>query len=209
MLVFVDESGDSGLKIGKGSISHFIVTLVVFEDHDEAEAVDQRIALLRRELRLHPQFEFHFNKCRPTIRTAFLHAIVPYSFFYYGIVINKAKLYGEGFQYKESFYKYISSLVFENAKAHLDNATVILDGSGSKDFRAQLQAYLKKRINSPQTSRRISKVKIQDSGRNNLIQLADMVCGAIARSYRKDKEDAQDYRKIIKSREIYVQTWPK
>lgn len=132
MLVFVDESGDSGLKIGEGSTSHFVVALVVFEDNEEAEAADQRISLLRRELRLHPGFEFHFNKCHPGIRKAFLNAITPYNFFYFGIVINKAKLYGEGFRYQEPFYKYVSSLVFENAKPHLDDATVIFDGSGSK-----------------------------------------------------------------------------
>lgn len=209
MLAFVDESGDAGLKIGKGSTAHFIVALVLFEENDEAQAVDQRISLLRRELRLSPNFEFHFNKCRSDIRIAFLKAIMPYNFFYFGIVINKAKLYGEGFQHKETFYKYISSLVFENAKPYLDDATVVFDGSGSKDFRSQLQTYLKRRINSPNSGRKIRKVKIEDSSRNNLIQMADMVCGAIARSQHAVKKDAQDYRTVIKSREIYVQTWPK
>ncbi|MBD3338866.1 MAG: DUF3800 domain-containing protein [Candidatus Lokiarchaeota archaeon] len=48
MLVFVDESGDSGLKINKGSSKFFIVTLVLFEEDDEANAADQRIDLLRK-----------------------------------------------------------------------------------------------------------------------------------------------------------------
>jgi len=95
-------------------------------------------------MRLSPEFEFHFNKCRKHFREQFLKAVAPYQFFYYGIVINKdpGKLWGEGFQYKESFYKYACSLVFENAKAFLSNATVVIDGSGSKDFRRQLERYL-------------------------------------------------------------------
>ena len=50
MLVFIDESGDSGLKVTQGSSRYFTVSLVVFEDHDEALACDKRIELLKREL---------------------------------------------------------------------------------------------------------------------------------------------------------------
>jgi hypothetical protein len=51
-------------------------------------------------------------------------------------------------------------------------------------------------------------VKIQDSLSNNLIQMADMVSGAIARSFT-DKPDAAEYRRLIKALEIYVQLWPR
>ena len=47
MLVFVDESGDAGLKINQGSSPHFVVALVVFEDNEEATVLEQRIQLLR------------------------------------------------------------------------------------------------------------------------------------------------------------------
>ena len=40
MLVLIDESGDSGLKTEQGSSRFFTIGLVVFEDHDEAQAVD-------------------------------------------------------------------------------------------------------------------------------------------------------------------------
>ncbi|MBI4287519.1 MAG: DUF3800 domain-containing protein [Chloroflexi bacterium] len=75
MLVFVDESGDPGLKPDSGSSRYFVIALVVFEDNDEAEAVDRRIELLRREMRLNPRFEFSFNRCRRDFREQFLKAI--------------------------------------------------------------------------------------------------------------------------------------
>ncbi len=87
MLVYVDESGDPGLKIAQGSSSHFVVALVVFQDEDEAHVLEQRVALLRHELDLDPRFEFKFNKCSAEIRKAFLKAVAPYDFFYYGISI--------------------------------------------------------------------------------------------------------------------------
>lgn len=209
MLVFIDESGDPGLKIGSGSTDYFIVTLVAFEENEEALLTDQRIELLKHELGFPPHFEFHFTKVKGAYRIAFLSAVASYGFFYFGIVINKRKLTGEGFKFKESFYKYACGLVFENAKPYLSNATVVIDGSGSREFRRQLGTYLRRRINDSKTDARvIGKIKIQDSKRNNLLQLADMVCGAVARSYSQ-KEDAKTYRALVAHREIYVQLWPK
>jgi hypothetical protein len=89
MLIFIDESGDSGLKIEKGSSRYFTISMVVFEDNDEALSCDQRIELLKKELGLPSDYEFHFKRNSDLVRRAFLAAVSPYSLFYYGIVINK------------------------------------------------------------------------------------------------------------------------
>ncbi len=210
MLVFVDESGDPGLlKIGCGGSKYFVVTLVIFEDKEEAEAADRRIELFKKKLSVPPKFEFHFHENKPETRKRFLRMVSRFSFFYFSIVINKTKLYGEGFKDKNFFYKYTSRLVFENAKPYLRNAKVVFDKSGSKTFRGELSRYLKEKINENHTDRLIKKVKMEKSHSNNLIQLADMVCGAVFRSYNLTKIDWREYRNIIKHREIYVQFWPK
>ena len=38
MLVSVDESADAGMKLGQGSSPFFVVTVVMFDDHDAAQA---------------------------------------------------------------------------------------------------------------------------------------------------------------------------
>lgn len=204
MLVFIDESGDTGRKLDSGSSRYFVIALVLFEDNEEAIACDQKISLLKKEMRLSDNYEFKFNRMRREQREVFLNGVSPYSFFYFGIVINKdpKKLYGEGFRVKESFYKYACSLVFENAKPYLKDTTVVIDGSGSREFKKQLQTYLRKK-----TSGAIKKVKMQSSHSNNLIQLADMIVGSIHRSFSK-KGDKDVYRPIIRPREFKVQVWP-
>ena len=146
MLVFVDESGDAGMKVAQGASKFFVVTAVLFEDRDEANQCDERINLIRTELGLSEHFEFHFNKCSQSIRRAFLEAMAPYSFFYLAVVVNKTKLHSPAIAIKESLIKYSTRLVFENAKPYLRDAIVVVDASGSKDFRNQLSRYLKKRI---------------------------------------------------------------
>jgi hypothetical protein len=209
MLVFVDESGDPGLKFGQGSSEFFVLTLVIFHKNDEAHACDTAINIIRQELNLNPLSEFKFNKLRDQSRRHFLQAIANHKFVYYSIVVNKAKLTGAGFKFKEPFYKYVCSLAFNNCKKYLNVALIIIDGSGSREFRQQLQTYLKAKVNDKTDVRAcIKKVKIEDSKKNNLLQLADMVCGAIAKDF-PSPSGSVSYRSLIKSREGYVQFWPK
>jgi hypothetical protein len=209
MLVFIDESGDSGLKIEEGSSRFFTVALVVFEDNDEAINCDKRIELLKSELGWEKGSEFHFKKNSDKVRQIFFESVLPYNFFYYGIVINKDpdKLYGDGFKNKSSFYKYTCGLVFENAKDKLNKSIVIIDKSGNNDFRKQLSKYLKRKMNGDRTM--IKKVKMQKSESNNLLQLADYIAGAVNRSVVGKRKNSQEFRNMLGRREIQVQIWPK
>ena len=96
--------------------------------------------------------------------------------------------------------------MFQNAKPNLDNATVVIDASRSRDFRNQLKKYLQKRIKEENGRELIKKVKTSRSHGNNLIQLADMISGAIWRSFHHQD---RSYRQIVSARELGVQVWPK
>ena len=209
MLVFVDESGDSGLKLGKGSSEFFVLTLVIFTENEAANTSDLAVDTIRTILNLSDRTEFKFNKLNDKGRRHFLSSVSNHEFTYYSVVINKAKLTGKGFSFKESFYKYVCQMAFNNCREYLQDATIIIDGSGSREFRQQLQTYIKGKINDKNDVRAcIKKVKIEDSKKNNLLQLADMICGAVARSYTS-KKDEPPYRSLILRREGYVQFWPK
>jgi hypothetical protein len=207
MLVFVDESGDCGMKRKEGTSELFVIAAVTFNDNQDAENCDKRIAELRQECFRSKNLEFKFNKCCDDYREAFLKGVAEFDFFYLAFGLNKAKLYGPGFEFKDSFYKYTAKLLFENAKPYLRDASVLIDRTGNREFRQQLERYLKSRINID--SEIIRKVKTEPSHSNNLLQLADMICGAVARSLRTEKADRFRFRKLIGHRETSVQVWPK
>ena len=209
MLVFIDESGDSGMKKREGSSQYFFVTAVMFEDNEDAAACDVRIDRLREEMRLHPRFEFHFNSCSDAFRKQFLQTIGPFHFFYHVFGLNKHRLWSDGFQDRHSFYKYATGLVFENARPHLRNAKVVIDKTGNHEFRAHLAKYLKRKMNEGGAELLIRKVSMEGSHTNNLLQVADMVCGAVARSYNQQKKECGIYRELVSHRELRVQVWPK
>jgi hypothetical protein len=209
MLVFLDESGDTGRKLDQGSSAYFVVSLVLFLDNDEALACDQRIGLLRKELALDGSYEFHFSNNAKRVRLAFLEAVNPYSFTFITVCVNKdpQKLYGDGFKTKSSFYKYACQMAFTNALPYLDAATVIIDRSGNATFQGELRKYLRNKLQD-HNRQRIKKMKSQQSHSNNLLQLADYCVGVSNRKIQL-KKDWKDYYKYLNSKEVGWQEWPK
>lgn len=48
---------------------------------------------------------------------------------------------------------------------------------------------------------------MEASAANDLLQLVDMVCGAVARSLRVQRPDEQ-FRRVVRHREYEVRFWP-
>lgn len=207
MLAFVDESGDTGRRTSEGSSKFFTVALVVFKSDEAALECDQRISSLRVQLSLPSTYEFHFAHNSTRIKTEFLTAIAPYSFSYHAFALNKDQLYSPGFDKKESLYKFTARMVFENASAILNQATVVIDESGERQFRKELAAYLKRRITGIDGHVLIKKVKMQRSAGNNLLQVADYMAGISNRVLLGGK-DAITLHRIIACHEASIRKWP-
>lgn len=182
MLVLIDESGDPGFKLEKGSTRHFVAAMVVFRDFKQAEACSQAIKGLRTKLP--HKGEFKFNKSDMRVRDGFFQAIEEHGFEVWALVVDKTCIHSENLRRNdEKFYNYFVKLLLD-CGAQLKDARVKIDGSGDREFKQHLQRYLKKSL--PEGA--VSSVKFANSQKDDLIQLADMVVGAIARSYRADEE---------------------
>lgn len=208
MLVFIDESGDTGRKLNKGSSKFFVISMIVFDDNKIVELCDKEIDKLRKDLNLKLKYEFHFSNNSDKVKLKFLEIINKYQFMYFSVVIDKdpKKLWGPGFKDKESFYKYSCSMVITNAMQYLSDAIVILDRSGNPVFRNRLAKYLNQKINF--NKKIIKKIKQQNSKSNNLLQLADYITGIVNRKQTKGK-NWQLYYKYIRAKEFSIQIWPK
>jgi hypothetical protein len=211
MLVFIDESGDCGMKFDRGSSSYFVITAVLFGDNFSADACDRGIDELRRKLSIRRDFEFHFTNCNDSLRHKFLEHIAFEEFRYYAFILNKQKLFADSFRNDPNeMYRVAAKFTCENARPHFHNAKVVIDKTGDREFKRKLEAALKSIMTDADGQCQIRKVKMEHSHSNNLVQLADMVCGSVARDYNSGHSAAgMKFRQIVRKREERVQFWPK
>jgi hypothetical protein len=200
MIVFIDDSGDPGFKIDKGSSRTFVFCCVIFDDELDAEKTAVTIKEFRRKINKSDKFEFKFNKSSKVIREKFLQEISNCNFKFRAIVMQKEKIKSEELRSsKESFYKFTMKMVLQHNAGEIHDAKIKLDGRGDRVFRRELLTYLRKHLNSNE-QRVINNIRFVDSKRNVLIQLADMIAGTINRKYQLEKTDSTLYWNIIKKK---------
>ncbi len=192
MLVLIDESGDPGFKLAKGSTQHFVAAMVIFHELHRAEACSRAIRALRASLGI--SGEFKFNKTSERIKDSFFETVMPHPFEVRALVVDKAVIYSENLKRNDDrFYNFFVKSLLRSATS-LQDARVKIDGSGDREFKNRLERYLKREM----PAGAIRSVKFADSARDDLIQLADMVVGAIARSYRQgDRNKSDRWRNMI------------
>lgn len=192
MLVFIDESGDPGFKTEKGATPIFVAVMVIFANGEDAAATQAAIEASEAR-RLHKP-EFKFSKCDDRVRDVFFGAVRNCPFRVRAIVVRKELIYSARLKAdKESFYEYFVKQMMRFDDGVLKDAQVIIDGSGDREFRRNLNTALRRRLGSGV----IREVRFKNSSRDVLVQLADMCAGAIARSYRKDRAEPYRWRRML------------
>lgn len=183
MLVCIDENGCTGFKLDRGSKPYFIIAMVIFKELHEAEQCSKAIQDLKTQLRI--KTEFKFRKSHANVKEAFFLCVKKYQFTVRAIVVDKRNIYSKYLRDSKShFYNYFVHLLMKNDNNILQGANVKIDGSGDRPFRQELNRYLRQQLGAGV----IKKFRFVDSKKDNLIQLADMVAGAIAKSYQNHKE---------------------
>lgn len=198
MLAFIDESGCPGFKITRGSDPIFGLGMVIFAGGPEARATEQAIVAVRQ--RTDHKTEFKFSKSSNGLRDEFFSGVINCPFTVRALIVDKALLYSQELRTNpESFYGYFVKMLMKYGA--LQSARIRLDGSGSREFRRSLNRYLRQQLGA-----RIKDVRMSDSARDPLMQLADMCIGAITRAERCDRDQATRWREMLAPRITNV--WP-
>ena len=197
-LVFIDDSGDAGFKLAKGSSKFFVISAVIFDDNLEAEKTALAIKELRRELFKRDDVEFKFHKSNKNTRKIFLEKISKYDFRVRCLVVDKEVIYSKQLRAdRNSFYGYIIKTMLKHSNDTILDAKIRIDGSGDRVFRKSFVTYLRKELNNNE-KKILKNCKLIDSKSDVLIQMADMIAGTVHRFYQEDKKDRNDYKNIIK-----------
>ena len=199
MLVFIDDAGDAGFKLEKGSSKHFVIACVIFDDNLDAEETALKIKRLRRSLKWRDDHEFKFNKASKLVRLTFLSEIKSCNFRVRAIVADKEVIRSPELRTNNTkFYNYMIKEVLSKSDGSIKNGSIRLDGHEDRAYKKAAATYFRQQAN-PRGSV-IKDMKFVNSKNDNLIQLADMVAGSILRSTQSNKTDKDEYLKVIKKR---------
>lgn len=181
MLICIDESGCPGFKLGKGSTPYFVISMVIFNTFQDAEDTAKAIQKFKYEIKFRD--EFKFNKTCDKVKREFFNRVSQCRFQIMALVVDKEKIYSQKLRNDNtSFYNFFLKSLLHYDSGVLENASVKVDGSGDREFKQELYKYLKRNLGEG----KISKFRFVDSKSDLLIQLSDMVSGAIYHSYRRD-----------------------
>ena len=194
-LIFIDDSGDPGFK--GATSANFVMAAALFIEPKVATEINKAISDFRKSLGWQDEAEFKFRKTNKKIIKRLFNIVAKYDFKIYAVYVDK------------SSYKQILP-VFDKEKLYnwtvkellkiipLDNAYVKIDGRASREHKRRISSYLRHEINIGE--RKIRQIKPEDSVKDNLIQLADLVAGSINRSFQSEKTDAGDYLALFKKK---------
>jgi len=181
MLTFTfagDESGDTSFNFTKGASRYFVVTVIATQSPEDLRKLLER---LRRDSNLPEIYEFGYHKLSSEqLRKRVFSALSDASFEIWAILVDKASL-SEAFKAMSGldFYLYfVSELIRQIPDHKREGGTLILDEFGYPDqTKDELRRIMKAR-NILHGFRRIS---VRRSKSESLIQVADLIAGAIWR----------------------------
>lgn len=191
-MVFIDESGDPGFK--KGCSSSFVVAAVVVDAQEELEVITDAIEQFKQSIgwRLGEELKFHKTH-KDTIRLA-IKTIRNYKYYAYAISFDKTKVdlrHLSSIEKNSIFLFAIKELLI---RINIQYANVIIDGVRGPKYVKKARTYLRNELKKSDV--KIGRIAFENSVSNPLIQLADLVAGAVSHEFTK-KKDARDYTKLF------------
>lgn len=184
-----DEAGDVSLNFEKGASRYFVPAFISTQKPD---ALREKLASLREEFGLSETHEFKFHRMTDAnLRQRVFSALANADFHAWGLVVDKTRL-PKIFENTNGITRYthfVTELLSVIPTEFQKDATLILDEFGSTpDLRTELRRAMIER----HMPRLFKRVIVRPSNRESLIQIADLIAGAVMRRDAQNDSEAFD-----------------
>ena len=207
VIAFADEFGNNSFDFETQG-SHFIIASVII-NQDELEEIKIQLEEVRK--RFFQTGEIKSNKVSKNHkrRILILKELKKINFSIYAVVIDKRKLFGEGFKYKQSFYKYLNGILYKELYRTFPQLELKVDEHGGNDFMRSFKKYVEK--NHIRNLFAGSDFQIQKSHNDLGVQLADMMAGTLGYIFDelKKSDKSSEFAELINDKLISLNHFPK
>jgi hypothetical protein len=185
-----DEAGDASFNFKKGASRYFVVAVVATQDADGLRSVLEE---LRERENFSQEFEFHFNALTSKkLREKTLSALKSADFKSWALIVDKATISPplRALTGMELYLFMVAELISRIPVAVREKGTLILDEVGSAEVAL---VRLKRMLKAHGIRHGFSRIFFRRSRSEDLIQVADLMAGAILRRDAKNDPEAFDY----------------
>lgn len=207
ILAFADEYGNNSLDYLKQG-SHFIVASIIVSEADR-DHLEASLEVIRKKYFQTGEIKSKNVSDNHQRRLRILEELVKLPFNIYALVVDKKRLITEGFKYKESFYKFLSGLLYKELFKAYPKLKLSVDELGGNEFLASFKKYVNK--NHIRNLFSGSEFLTGDSKLSIIIQLADFIAGTLGRCYDQTKNLAYKdiFLKTLEPRLVSINHFPK
>ncbi len=183
-----DEAGDVSFAFDKGATRYFVVAVIATTEPD---SLRQRLVDLRQSSGLPHEYEFKFNALSSmALRRRVFASLGEADFEAWAIIVDKTNL-SDPFKVMQGldvYVYFVTELIQLIPPEKRAGATLILDEFGSA---SQVRLELRRFMAARGIPRHFKRVLAKRSRSEPLIQIADLVAGAVLR--RDARRDAEAY----------------
>jgi hypothetical protein len=199
--VYLDESGSPNVHDHNPPV--FVVAAVLIDSRVDLAALDQRFKNAFAAIKRPEDHELKTGGLSVNKHTRVLRELSLLDYQWAAACFNKPQLTSPGFEDPLTFYRYAFQFLVGDLLTMAWQADLVLDQNSTDAVQAELEAYLR-RENSGLPVSRLGAVNFADSSKTRLVQLADLVAGAVRRYVSGEGQPLRE----IEDKMINLQFWP-
>ncbi|WP_426278594.1 DUF3800 domain-containing protein [Chryseobacterium sp. S-02] len=207
VIAFADEFGNNSFKFSTES-THFIIASVIV-NYEDLEEFYIEVEKIRSKYFQTGEIKSSKVKDNHKRRLLILDELAKLKFNIYSVVVDKTKLYGDGFKYKKSFYKYLNGILYKELYKTFPQLELKVDEHGGNEFMLEFKNYV--RQNHIRTLFEGSEFFVNKSDIELGVQVADFIAGTLGYIFDEHKKSdySQQFLERLSGKIISINHFPK
>lgn len=207
VIAFADEFGNNSFKFSSES-THFIIASIIV-NYEDLKEFENEVEKIRKKFFQTGEIKSSKIKDNHKRRLLILNEIIKLKFNIYSVVVNKKELYGEGFKYKKSFYKYLNGILYKELFKTFPKLELKVDELGGNEFMLEFKKYVSD--NHIRTLFEGSEFFVNKSHNELGVQVADLIAGTLGYIFDEHKKNlySSQFYDILSSKIISINHFPK
>lgn len=207
VIAYADEFGTNSFNFAEQT-SHFIVASVIM-NIDELDFINENLERIRVKFFQKGEMKSQKVKANHQRRKLLLSELNNINYSIYAVIVDKRLLFGDGFKYKQSFYKYLNGILYKELYKTFPELELIVDEHGENDFMINFKKYVEK--NHIRTLFSGSNFNIKKSNNELGIQLADIIAGTLGYIYDETKkgEHSEYFQRLLSNKITSINIFPR